>query len=239
MKLKILFAVTLAASAAGGCAQPPTFRSVLADRYRGYDQVLPTATVNPAQQGFDYLPGNVAVFALVEPRTPREAAVWSNQGLYCPVNVPLSEFRPRKMAPTRVVYDFNFSLRRALHLAKAKSDLRLEDNEIEFLRKVEIEISSPRVYVMQRRSNQSLDQACVVALQSREGVRKINRILVGDVRMNLSFKDNVSIVTRALIVTKLHGSLGFGYARGQSYDLSGENVVFGARLVPLASRKPQ
>lgn len=228
-------AVLLLFASIAGCARAPTFRSVLADKYPGYDQVMPSSEVVLNEPRFDYLPGNVLVLQLVEPRSRREAAVYSNSSIYCPVNIPLASFREHEARPVSVKHDVEFSLRRALGLAKAKADLRLEENEIEVLRLVKIDVSLPRIYSIQRNLRPQFAADCLTQIAGRSDLRRIRAILVGNIRVKVLFKDNVSLFARIYTLSRLQASLGLGYAAGETYDLAADNVVFGAKLRPYVA----
>ena len=227
-------AALLAAFAAGaGCTPVPTLRNVLAQHYAGYDQVLPASEALPNEARFEYLPGNIAAFTLTEPRTILAAASWSSKSDYCSINIPLSLFRPKQRNSAIVVHDFDLSLRRALGLKKAKADLQLEDNEIEMLRKVEIRISSPKEYSVQKTPKPDYIQSCLAAMTGRTDIRRIRAILVGDVSVKVLFKDNVGFLAKTALLGKLQSNFGFGFVNGVSQDMSAENVVFAARLGPV------
>lgn len=214
-----------------GCAQAPTLRSVLKDRYPGYDQVLPAESVQPDDLRFDYIPGTITALLLQEPRTRSQAAVWANDGIYCPPGFALSGLRPVARASTSTVYEFDFSLRRLLSARKVKSDLKLEENEIEFLRRVTIDIANPRIYSFRRgQPPVAYLSACTDAIAHRPDLFKIRSIAVGDVRVGVEFKDNVSLLAKFALFNKIRTSFGFGYVQGDSYTLVGEHIVFGVRL---------
>jgi len=224
-------AALLAACVAGaGCAPVPTLRNVLAQHYAGYDQVLPASEALLNEKRYEYLPGNVAAFTLTEPRTVFAAASWSSKSDYCSINIPLSLFRPKKRNATTVVHDFDLSLRHALGLKKAKADLQLEPNEIEILRKVEIRISSPKEYSVQRGLKPDYVQSCLAAMTGRTDIKRIRAILVGDVSVKVLFKDNVGFLAKTALLGKLQSNFGFGFLNGVSQDMSADNVVFAARL---------
>ena len=224
-------AALLAACVAGaGCAPVPTLRNVLAQHYAGYDQVLPASEALLNEKRYEYLPGNVAAFTLTEPRTVFAAASWSSKSDYCSINIPLSLFRPKRRNATTVVHDFDLSLRHALGLKKAKADLQLEPNEIEILRKVEIRISSPKEYSVQRGLKPDYVQSCLAAMTGRTDIKRIRAILVGDVSVKVLFKDNVGFLAKTALLGKLQSNFGFGFLNGVSQDMSADNVVFAARL---------
>jgi hypothetical protein len=227
-------ALTLAA-----CAGPPTIRGVLSDRYPGYDQILPAATAAPNEPGFDYLPGNILALALAEPRSRTQSALWNNIGIFCPTNVPFSALKPVERQSTKVVYDFDLSLRRALALSKLKTSLQLEPNEIELIRRVSITIDSPKIYSLGINGPQPrYVGACTDALAARSDLYKLRSVLVGTVAIDFVFKDNVSLLARLSLLNKINGSLGFGVVRGESYSIVSENVVFGARVRPVKLKPP-
>jgi hypothetical protein len=224
-------AALLAACAAGaGCAPVPTLRNVLAQHYAGYDQVLPASEALLNEKRYEYLPGNIAAFTLTEPRNVFAAASWSSKSDYCSINIPLSLFRPKQRNTTTVVHDFDLSLRHALGLKKAKADLQLEPNEIEILRKVEIRISSPKEYSVQKGLRPDYVQSCLAAMTGRTDIKRIRAILVGDISVKVLFKDNVGFLAKTALLGKLQSNLGFGFLNGVSQDMSAENVVFAARL---------
>ena len=227
-------AALLAAFVAGtGCTPVPTLRNVLAQHYAGYDQVLPASEALLNEKRYEYLPGNIAAFTLTEPRNAFAAASWSSKSDYCSINVPLSLFRPKQRNPATVVHDFDLSLRRALGLKKAKADLQLEENEIELLRKVEIRISSPKEYSVQKTPKPDFVQSCLAAMTGRTDVKRIRAILVGDVSIKVLFKDNVGFLAKSAVLGKLQSNFGFSFLNGTSQDMSAENVVFAARLGPV------
>jgi hypothetical protein len=233
-------ALTLAAALAlAGCAGPPTFRGLLKERYPGYDQILPAATALPNEPGFDYLPGNVLALTLEKRSTWRQSALWNNIGIFCPTNVPLSALKPEPRRSVKVVYDVDRSLRKALGLSKLKTSLQLEPNEIEVLRRVSISIESPTIYALRAGGPRPrYVQACIDALAARSDLHKINSVLVGTVRMDFVFKENVSLLVRLNLLNKINGSAGFGAVRGESYSIVSENVVFGTRLRPVRLKRP-
>jgi hypothetical protein len=217
-----------------GCARAPTLRSVLKDKYPGYDQILPTSTVSLTDAAFDYTPGTILAVIRQEPATWTQAAVWSSEGVYCPPGFSLSAVRLVRRAPVNVTYDFDLSLRRALHAQKAKADLQLEENEIETLRRVTIRIDSPRSFSLHGgRPVPHYLAACLSAIAGHPGLKKISSIIVGNVQVTLLFKNDVSLVAKFALMNKVQGAMGFGYVRGESYSLSADDVVFGARLVEL------
>jgi hypothetical protein len=224
-------AALLAAFTAGaGCTPVPTLRNVLAQHYAGYDQVLPASEALLNEKRYEYLPGNIAAFTLTEPRTVFAAASWSSKSDYCSINIPLSLLRPKQRNATTVVHDFDLSLRHALGLKKAKADLQLEPNEIEILRKVEIRISSPKEYSVQRGLKPDYVQSCLAAMAGRTDIKRIRAILVGDVSVKVLFKDNVGFLAKTALLGKLQSNFGFGFLNGVSQDMSADNVVFAARL---------
>jgi hypothetical protein len=227
-------AALLAVFAAGaGCTPVPTLRNVLAQHYAGYDQVLPASEALLNEKRYEYLPGNIAAFTLTEPRNVFAAASWSSKSDYCSINIPLSLFRPKQRNATTVVHDFDLSLRHALGLKKAKADLQLEPNEIEILRKVEIRISSPKEYSVQKGLRPDYVQSCLAAMTGRTDIKRIRAILVGDISVKVLFKDNVGFLAKTALLGKLQSNLGFGFLNGVSQDMSAENVVFAARLGPV------
>jgi len=229
-RLRSAIAVMAACAAVAGCARVPALRSVLATHYAGYDQVLPASEALPNEKRYEYLPGNIAAFTLSAPRDLIAAASWSSESDFCSVNIPLSLLRPRRQHPALVVHNFDLSLRRALHLQKAKADLQLEPNEIEILRRVEIRITSPREYVMQKTPKPDYVASCVAGMSGRADAKRIRVILVGDVSVKVLFKDNVGPREKAAVLNKLQSNLGVGFLTGVSQDLSASNVVFAARL---------
>jgi hypothetical protein len=232
-------AMILVSSTLAACSGPPTIRGLLADRYPGYDQILPAATALPNEPGFDYLPGNILALALAEPRSRAQSALWNNIGIFCPTNVPLSAQRPVERKSTTVVYDFDISLRRALALSKLRTSLQLEPNEVEFIRRVSITIDSPRIYSLRMDGPQPrYVEACTEAMASRTDLYKLRSVLVGTVAIDFVFKDNVSLLARLSLLNKINGSLGFGVVRGESYSIVSENVVFGARVRPVKLKPP-
>jgi len=232
-----LLAVALALA---GCAGPPTIRGLLKERYPGYDQILPAATALPNEPGFDYLPGNILALALAERKSWKQSALWNNVGIFCPTNIPLSALKPSIRRSTKVVYDVDRSLRKALGLSKLKTSLQLEPNEIEVLRRVSISIVSPKIYALRAGAPRPrYVDACIDALASRSDLHKINSVLVGTVTIDLVFKDNVSLMARLNLLNKINGSFGFGAVRGESYSIVSENVVFGARIRPIRLKPPR
>jgi hypothetical protein len=232
-------ALLLVPLALGACAKAPTIRGVLNDRYPGHDQILPAATAVSNEPRFDYLPGNILALASVEPRSRTQAALWSNIGIYCPTNIPLSALKPVAAKSTTVVYDFDISLRRALALSKLKTSLQLEPNEIEFLQRVSITIDSPRIYSLRKGGPRPrYVEACTDALASRSDLYKLRSVLVGTVAIDFVFKENVSLLARLGLLNKINASLGFGAVRGESYSIVSENAVFGARVRPIKLKRP-
>jgi hypothetical protein len=230
----VLLTVTLALA---GCAGKPTFRGFLNDRYPGYDQILPAATVLPNEPSFDYLPGNILALSVSERRTLRQSALWNNIGIFCPTNVPLSAFKPVEQKSAKVVYDFDRSLRKALGLSKLQASLQLEPNEVEVLRRVTISVVAPKIYSLRPGAPRPrYVDACLDALASRSDLHKINSVLVGTVTMDFIFKQNVSVLARLSLLNKISGSVGFGAVRGESYSIVSENVVFGTRIRPVKLR---
>ena len=215
-----------------GCARPPTLGSVLKDKYPGYQQLLPATAVSLHERDYEYTPGTIVTATQQAPASRTKAAIWLADPIYCPPGYPLTDVPARQRNPVRVVYDFDLPLRRLLHVKKAKADLGLEENEIEFIRHMEIRIDSPRTYSLRRgRPVPQYVKACVDAIMQRPDAYKIRRILVGNVYVELFFKDNVSLITKWAIAGKVNASLGFGALRGESYTLSGDNMVFGASFV--------
>jgi hypothetical protein len=237
---KFVRAVSLVALLAlAGCARAPTMRGLLSERYPGYDQILPTATALADEPSFDYLPGNVMALALAEPRRLTQSALWNNVGIFCPTNVPLSALRPLRLKSTTIVYDVDFSLRRALALSKLKTSLQLEHNEVEFLRRVSITIDSPRIYSLRMDGPRPrYVAACTDALASRPDLYRLRSVLVGTVAIDFVFKDNVGVFARLNLLNKVSGSIGAGVVRGESYSIVSENVVFGAAVRPVKLRPP-
>ena len=138
--------------------------------------------------------------------------------------------RPKQRNATTVVHDFDLSLRHALRLKIAKADLQLEPNEFEILRKVEIRISSPKEYSVQRGLKPDYVQSCLAAMTGRTDIKRIRAILVGDVSVKVLFKDNVGFLAKTAVLGKLQSNFGFGFLNGVSQDMSADNVVFAARL---------
>jgi len=229
-RLRSAIALMAACAAVAGCARVPALRSVLATHYAGYDQVLPASEALPNEKRYEYLPGNIAAFTLSAPRNLIAAASWSSESDYCSANIPLSLLRPRRQHSALVVHNFDLSLRRALHLQKAKADLQLEPNEIEILRRVEIRITSPKEYMMQKTPKPDYVASCVAGMSGRADAKRISAILVGDVSVKVLFKDNVGPREKTAVLNKLQSNLGVGFLTGVSQDLSASNVVFAARL---------
>ena len=221
-----------------GCTPVPTLRNVLAQHYAGYDQVLPASEALPNEPRYEYLPGNIAAFTLTEPRSIFAAASWSSKSDYCSINVPLSLFRPKQRNSTIVVHDFDLSLRRALGLKKAQADLQLEPNEIELLRKVEIRISSPKEYFVQKTPKPDFVQSCLAAMTGRTDIKRIRAILVGDISIKILFKENVGFLSKTALLGKLQSNFGFGFLNGTAQDMSATNVVFAARLGAVRQNTP-
>jgi len=228
--LRSAILLVAACAAVAGCARVPALRSVLATHYAGYDQVLPASEALPNEKRYEYLPGNIAAFTLSAPRNLIAAASWSSESDYCSANIALSQLRPRRQHPVLVVHNFDLSLRRALHLQKAKADLQLEPNELEILRRVEIRITSPKEYVMQKTPKPDYVTSCLAAMTGRADAKRIRSILVGDVSVKVLFKDNVGPWEKTAVLNKLQSNLGVGFLTGVSQDLSATNVVFAARL---------
>lgn len=218
--------------AVGACARPPTLGSVLKDRYPGYQQVLPATSVSLNDRNYEFVPGTLMSAVELRPASRNEAALWQADPIYCPPGYPLSDVSWRDRSPTRVTYNFDLSLRRVLHLRKAKADLNLEENEIEVIRRVAIRIDSPRTYSI--RGHASVPRhvkACIDAIMKRPGIQKIRSIIVGNVHVDVLFKDNASVMAKWSVANKINSSLGFGALKGESYTISGDNLVFGADLV--------
>ena len=228
--LRSAILLVAACAAVAGCARVPALRSVLATHYAGYDQVLPASEALPNEKRYEYLPGNIAAFTLSAPRDLIAAASWSSESDYCSVNIALSQLRPRRQHAVLVVHNFDLSLRRALHLQKAKADLQLEPNEFEILRRVEIRITSPKEYVMQITPKPDYVASCLAAMAGRADAKRIRSILVGDVSVKVLFKDNVGPWEKTAVLNKLQTNLGVSFLTGVSQDLSASNVVFAARL---------
>jgi hypothetical protein len=231
--LRSAILLVAACAAVAGCARVPALRSVLATHYAGYDQVLPASEALPNEKRYEYLPGNIAAFTLSAPRDLIAAASWSSESDYCSANIALSQLRPRRQHAVLVVHNFDLSLRRALHLQKAKADLQLEPNELEILRRIEIRITSPKEYVMQKAPKPDYVASCVAAMAGRTDAKRIRSILVGDVSVKVLFKDNVGPWEKTAVLNKLQTTLGVGFLTGVSQDLSATNVVFAARLGPV------
>src|ERR1700712_2226331 len=208
------------ALALAGCAGPPTMRGLLKDRYPGYDQILPAATAVANEPGFDYLPGNILALALAAPNSRTQSALWNNIGIFCPTNVPLAAFKPSQLKSTKIVYEVDHSLRKALGLSKLKASLQLEPNEVEYLRRVAISVDSPTIYALRPGTPAPrYIKACLDDLASRSDLHKINGVLVGTVKIDLLFKENVSAMARLSLLNKIGGSVGFGAMRGESYSI--------------------
>ena len=115
-------------------------------------------------------------------------------------------------------------------MQKAKADLQLEPNEIEILHRIEIRITSPKEYVMQKTPKPDYVASCIAAMAGRSDAKRIRSILVGNVSVKVLFKDNVGPWQRTAVLNKLQSNLGVGFLNGVSEDLSATNVVFAARL---------
>jgi hypothetical protein len=218
---------------AGACAPAPTLRSVLSNYYPGYDQLSPASGLLLDESRYEYLPGNIIALELAAPRTAHAAAGWNDQSsIYCPINIPLSALQTLKRNDAAVVYNFDFSVRRALGLQKAKADLNLEDNELEILRRVEITVSSARVYRLKRGQRPKFEPACVNAIAGRPDLTRLRSILAGDVHVKILFKDNVSLIAKIAVANKVQGNLGFGFLQGFSQDYTATNMAFAAKINP-------
>lgn len=144
---------------------------------------------------------------------------------------------------TKVVYDLDLSLRRTLLLSKLKTSLQLEPNEVEFLRRISITVDAPKTYSLRAGAPRPrYTDACIDALASRTDLYKLRSVLVGTVTIDFLFKDNVSLVSRLNLLSRINGAIGFGFVRGESYSIVAENVVFGTKVRPVrlkpSSRKP-
>ncbi|MFZ3337976.1 MAG: hypothetical protein WA199_18795 [Xanthobacteraceae bacterium] len=222
---------------AGACAPAPTLRSVLWDHYPGYDQLSPASGVLLDESRYEYLPGNVIALELAAPRTAHAAAAWNDKSsIYCPINIPLSALTASKRSDAYVVHNFDFSLRRALGLKKAKADLNLEDNELEILRRVEITVSSARIYRLKPGQRPKFELACMNSIAGKPDLTRLRSILAGDVHVKILFKDNVSLIAKLAVANKIQGNLGFGYLRGFNQDYSATNMVFAAKVSPTRVR---
>src|SRR5579871_561937 len=220
----------------GACAPAPTLRSVLKDYYPGYDQLSPASGVLLDEGRYDYLPGNIIALELANPRTATAAANWNEQSsMYCPTNIPLSALGATKRKDIHVIRDLDFSVRRALGLKKAKADLNLEDNELEVLRRDEISVSSARIYRLRPGQKPKFDPDCLTSLAGRPDLARLRSVLAGDVRVNVIFKDDVSLLAKLAVSNKILANLGFGYVRGLSMDYTATNMVFAARVRPSKS----
>lgn len=229
---RIVAAVLLAAL--GACARPPSLGSVLHDKYPGYQQVLPATSVSLRDRNYEYVPGTMVSAVQLKPATSREVALWQADPIYCPPGYPLADVTSKSRASTTVVYDFDFSVRRLLHLRKAKADLNLEENELEFVRHIAIRIDSPRTYSIRGRAPiPQYVKACVDAILKRPGIQKIRGIIVGNVRIEVLFKDNASLMAKWSVANKISSSLGVGVLNGESYTIIGDDLVFGADLVRI------
>jgi hypothetical protein len=217
----------------GACAPTPTLRNVLAKYYPGYDQLSPASSLLPDESRYEYLPGNVIALELAQPRTAFAAAAWNDKSsIYCPINIPLSALKAVKRNDAYVIHNFDVSLRSALGLKKAKADLSLEDNELEILRRVEITVSSARVYRLNPGQKPKFELACLNSIARRSDLNLLRGILVGDVHVKVLFKDNVSLVAKIAVANKIQSNLGFGYLQGFSQDYSAINMVFAAKVSP-------
>jgi hypothetical protein len=217
----------------GGCAPTPTLRNVLAKNYRGYDQLLPASGILPDEGRYQYLPGNVIALEPTEPRSFDAAAVWSEKSsIYCPINIPLSALKSAKARDAYVLHDFDLSLRRTLGFDKAKADLRLEDNEIEVLRRVEISVSSARTYRLHPGQKPNLSSECLAAIAGRPDLYRLRTILAGDVHVKILFKENVSLVAKLVVANKIKSNLGFGFLNGVAQGYDATNMVFAAKVSP-------
>lgn len=221
-------------TAVAGCARPPTLGSVLKDKYPGYQQLLPATSVSLRDVNYEYVPGTMLTATQRSSASRSEAPVWVADPIYCPPGYSLADVPTKQRNPVKVVYDFDLSLRRLLHLQKAKADLNLEENEIEFIRHVEIRVESPRTYSIRRgKPVPQYVKACVDAIMQRPGVHKLRSILVGNIYVDVFFKDNVSLMAKIAIANKINASFGFGLIQGESYTISGDNMVFGAKVARI------
>jgi hypothetical protein len=225
----------LAALLLTGCAQPPSLRSVIRDHYPGYTQILPAASIEPADPLYGYIPGALLTGTQTEAATRRDAGVWTWNSGYCPPGYALQDLSPRPGRSVDMVYDFGLSLRRLLHIRKARTDLALEENEIEVLRRVTIRVRGARSYRIMRNQRPRYAQACNESLRGHGDLRLLGGIVVGNVQVTATFKTNVSLLARLAVSHKIGASLGFGYLGAESYTATGDDLVFGARLM----RPPQ
>jgi len=218
---------------AGGCSHAPTLRSVLWDHYPGYDQLSPASGLLPDEGRYEYLPGNIVALELTKPRTVLAAASWNdNSSIYCPINIPLSALQATRRNDAHAVYNLDLSARKVLGLKKAKADLNLEDNELEILRRVEITVSSARIYQLMYGQRPKFDAGCIDSIAGRPDLTKLRSVLAGDVHVKILFKDNASLIAKFAVANKIQGNLGFGYLQGMSQDYTATNMVFAAKVSP-------
>jgi|tagenome__1003787_1003787.scaffolds.fasta_scaffold20914671_2 hypothetical protein len=232
LALRIVAAVLLAAL--GACARPPSLGSVLHDKYPGYQQVLPATSVSLRDRNYEFVPGTMLSAVQLKPASRSEVALWQADPIYCPPGYPLADTAFKSRPSTTVVYDFDFSLRRLLHLRKAKADLNLEENELEFVRHIAVRIDSPRTYSLRGRAPvPQYVKACLEAILKRPGIQKIRGIIVGNVSIDVLFKDNASVLAKWSVANKINSSLGVGVLNGEGYTIRGNDLVFGADLVRI------
>ena len=235
MRMGLLVRRTAAAVlvvAVGACARPPTLGSVLKDRYPGYQQVLPATSVSLSDRNYEFVPGTVVSAVELRPASRNEAALWQADPIYRPPGYPLSDVSWRDRSSTRVTYNFDLSLRRVLHLRKARPtsiSRRTRSRSSGALRS-----GSTFLITYSIRGHAPVPRhvkACIDAIIKRPGIQKIRSIIVGNVHVDVLFKYNASVIAKWSVANKINSSLGFGFLKGESYTISGDNLVFGADLV--------
>lgn len=214
-----------------GCATPPTVSSVLKRHYRGYDQIAPASGLDLTHPQYKLIPGALIVLNLEQPATSSRANVWSTDNSYCPPGYSIANLRMVRRPPAAVDYRFDFSTRRLLGLRRAKEQLNLEENEVQFLRRVTIRVSNARTF--KRKGTAQLDDDCLTWILHRAGTHRLESILVGDLHVDVLFKDNVSLLNRFHIVGKLRGAIGIEVLKAEQYTSSDQDLVFGILARPF------
>ena len=60
-------------------------------------------------------------------------------------------------------------------------------------------------------------------------IRRVRAVIIGDVRVRLTFAQGVDLIARAQLAEKLSFALGLGFQRISETEIAGRNIAFGVK----------
>ncbi len=220
----------LCALALAGCAPTAGLIDALDRNYQGYEELSPKLSPGRAGASFPYTPGTI--LPALATTGDRNQRIWqATTDLRCDPGVTLGSLRYWQ----RRAYHY-----RAGSAAGVDAKVWLEQRagfgsaSLGGVSNVRVDVSNVRSYepiaAVLADLNARAAQGCILpAGMSSGAIRRVRGVIVGNVRVRLSFEQGVDLIARAQLADQLSFALGFGFARLSESEIVGRNVAFGVK----------